>query len=98
MRSQLAGGQLSSGEALRLSAQDKQLRGGRATDLPETLLQLATAAHDPVVVGMPADPVGIRAAQLDETAEALEISPATVKRGWSLARAWLYRELQTASI
>jgi RNA polymerase sigma factor (TIGR02999 family) len=35
---------------------------------------------------------------VDETAEALEVSPATVKRGWSLARTWLYRELQpTAS-
>lgn len=34
---------------------------------------------------------------VDETAEALEVSPATVKRGWSLARAWLYRELQAAS-
>jgi len=31
---------------------------------------------------------------VDETAEALAISPATVKRGWSLARTWLYRELQ----
>ena len=30
---------------------------------------------------------------VDETADALEISPATVKRRWSLARAWLYREL-----
>jgi RNA polymerase sigma factor (TIGR02999 family) len=34
---------------------------------------------------------------VDETAEALEISPSTVKRRWSLARAWLYRELQPAS-
>jgi len=33
---------------------------------------------------------------VDETAEALVVSPATVKRGWSLARTWLYRELQTA--
>ncbi|MCU0290620.1 MAG: ECF-type sigma factor [Thermoanaerobaculaceae bacterium] len=31
---------------------------------------------------------------VEETAEALALSPATVKRGWSLARAWLYRELQ----
>jgi RNA polymerase sigma factor (TIGR02999 family) len=31
---------------------------------------------------------------IDETAEALGISPATVKRDWSLARAWLYRALQ----
>lgn len=33
---------------------------------------------------------------VDETAEALAVSPATVKRGWSLARTWLYRELQAA--
>jgi len=30
---------------------------------------------------------------IEETAEALEISPATVKLDWSLARAWLFREL-----
>jgi RNA polymerase sigma factor (TIGR02999 family) len=30
---------------------------------------------------------------IDETAEALDISPATVKRDWSSARAWLYREM-----
>lgn len=30
---------------------------------------------------------------LEETAEALSVSPATVKRDWSLARAWLNREL-----
>jgi len=35
---------------------------------------------------------------VDETGEALEISPATVKRGWSLARTWLYRELRSAPI
>lgn len=29
-----------------------------------------------------------------ETAEALDISPATVKRDWSTARAWLYREMR----
>ncbi|HVL67513.1 MAG TPA: ECF-type sigma factor [Vicinamibacterales bacterium] len=33
---------------------------------------------------------------IDETAEALAISPATVKREWTLARAWLNRELQGA--
>lgn len=31
---------------------------------------------------------------IPETAEALGISPATVKRGWALAQAWLYREMQ----
>ena len=30
---------------------------------------------------------------IEETADALEISPATVKREWALARAWLNREL-----
>jgi len=30
---------------------------------------------------------------VDETAEALNISPATVKRDWTAARAWLNREL-----
>jgi RNA polymerase sigma-70 factor (ECF subfamily) len=31
---------------------------------------------------------------VEETAEALEISPATVKREWTAARAWLNRELR----
>lgn len=30
---------------------------------------------------------------VEETAAALDMSPATVKRAWTLARAWLYREL-----
>jgi RNA polymerase sigma factor (TIGR02999 family) len=30
---------------------------------------------------------------VEETAEALELSPATVKRDWTAARAWLNREL-----
>lgn len=30
---------------------------------------------------------------IEETAEALRVSPATVKREWALARAWLNREL-----
>ena len=32
---------------------------------------------------------------IEETAEMLDLSPATVKRGWVTARAWLNRELQT---
>jgi RNA polymerase sigma-70 factor, ECF subfamily len=31
---------------------------------------------------------------LEETAEVLEVSVGTVRRDWSLARAWLYRELR----
>ena len=30
---------------------------------------------------------------LEETGDALGISPATVKRGWTMAQAWLHREL-----
>jgi RNA polymerase sigma factor (sigma-70 family) len=31
---------------------------------------------------------------VEEAAEVLAISPATVKRDWTLARAWLKRELE----
>lgn len=31
---------------------------------------------------------------VEETAAALGVSPATIKRDWQFARAWLYRELQ----
>jgi RNA polymerase sigma factor (TIGR02999 family) len=33
---------------------------------------------------------------ITDTAEALEVSPATVKRGWAMAQAWLYRDLKRA--
>jgi DNA-directed RNA polymerase specialized sigma24 family protein len=32
---------------------------------------------------------------IDETAEVLELSPPTVKRHWTTARAWLNRDLST---
>ena len=34
---------------------------------------------------------------VEETAEAMSISPATVKRHWAIARAWLARELEANS-
>jgi RNA polymerase sigma factor (TIGR02999 family) len=34
---------------------------------------------------------------IEETADALEISPATVKREWATARAWLFRAIEGAS-
>ena len=33
---------------------------------------------------------------IEDTAEALDLSPATIKREWAVARAWLRRELQTS--
>jgi RNA polymerase sigma factor (TIGR02999 family) len=35
---------------------------------------------------------------VDETADALDVSTATVKRGWSLAQTWLYRALKSAAV
>jgi hypothetical protein len=32
---------------------------------------------------------------IEDTAEALDLSPATIKREWAVARAWLRRELGT---
>jgi RNA polymerase sigma factor (TIGR02999 family) len=34
---------------------------------------------------------------IEETADAIGVSPATLKRRWSLARAWLFRELSDSS-
>jgi RNA polymerase sigma factor (TIGR02999 family) len=31
---------------------------------------------------------------IEETSQALDVSPATVKRDWTMARAWLFRRLQ----
>jgi RNA polymerase sigma factor (sigma-70 family) len=32
---------------------------------------------------------------IEETAEALSISPATVKRDWAMAKSWRHRELKS---
>lgn len=34
---------------------------------------------------------------IEETAKVLDLSPATVKREWNLAKAWLYREIEAAN-
>jgi RNA polymerase sigma factor (TIGR02999 family) len=34
---------------------------------------------------------------IEDTAEVLEISPATVAREWTIARAWLYREIASSA-
>jgi len=64
---------------------------------PEDLLALDTALTELAAF----DPHQARIVELryfgglsiEETAEALGISPATVKREWALARAWLHRRL-----
>ena len=48
-----------------------------------------SARSAPVAPGLTAS----FAMSVEETAEALGLSVATVKRDWALARAWLYREV-----
>jgi RNA polymerase sigma factor (TIGR02999 family) len=58
--------------------------------LDEALTRLAVVDHQQVKV------VELRyfgGLSLEETAEALNVSRATVARDWNVARAWLHREL-----
>jgi len=95
----------------RARASDKRGGGQRAVTLDElhdassqpeemTILEL----HDALEKLEALDPDQARIVELryftglniEETAEALGISPATVKREWAVARAWLRRELSDA--
>jgi RNA polymerase sigma-70 factor, ECF subfamily len=70
-----------------------QAGGARTVDivvLDDALTRLA--AVDPALVKV----VELRffaGLSVEEAAEVLNVSPATVKRSWKLAKAWLYREL-----
>lgn len=83
-------------QRLTLSDADAPVDSGDAVDviaLHEALEALAT--FDPLQARL----VEMRyftGLTIEETAEALEMSPATVKREWSVARAWLRRELTRA--
>lgn len=73
------------------------LRGVICLDHPEELLALDEALLKLAEI----DPRQSRIVELrffgglsiTETSEALEISPTTLKREWTLARAWLFREI-----
>jgi RNA polymerase sigma factor (TIGR02999 family) len=84
-------------------------RGGGAADLPIDELHIAAAGRDEQVLALEEalqrlERVSERHARIvecrffaglsiEETAEALGVSSATIKRDWALARAWLNREL-----
>lgn len=77
---------------------DEGLIGGSLADTPSADLVALDAALERLEA---IDPRMVRVVELrffaglanEETAEALGISVATVKREWSMARAWLHREL-----
>jgi RNA polymerase sigma factor (TIGR02999 family) len=89
-RQKRGGGQvvisLDEGDALAI-AHD---RADELVELEEALERLqAINERQAKVVG--ADSTGM---SVEETADALNVSPATVKREWAIARAWLNREMQ----
>ena len=59
--------------------------------LHEALERLATVSDRQVRVVEARFYIGL---SIDETAQALGVSPATVKRDWQLAGAWLHREIR----
>jgi RNA polymerase sigma factor (TIGR02999 family) len=87
----------------------RQKRGGGrlAVELEEAMLVSEARAEELVALDQALDRLGARDERLgrivecrffgglsvEETAETLGVSPATVKRGWTVARAWLFREL-----
>jgi RNA polymerase sigma factor (TIGR02999 family) len=93
------------GQDLRVTLDDSLLvpAGG---DAPDRIDLVDLIALDRALDGLAAlDPHQARIVELryfgglsvEETAAALDISPATVKRHWTIARAWLVRKLKTGS-
>lgn len=86
-------------------------RGGRLEPVPMEDVELVSAARSDELLALDqalerlrdedrrcAEIVDCRVfggLTVDETADALGISPATVKRSWTAARSWLYRQLRT---
>ncbi len=80
--------------AARIDLEETSLRG---VDLQVDLVSLDEALERlAAVAARPAKVVELRyfgGLSIDETAQFLNVSPATVKRHWTFARAWLYRAL-----
>jgi RNA polymerase sigma-70 factor (ECF subfamily) len=83
------------GEKARITLEEELVQGGeRSVDLlalDEAIERLAALAPEQARI------VELRffgGLTVEETADALDISPATVKRHWTVARAWLARELE----
>ena len=96
-RARARGASKRGGKQIQVTLDEGMLRGGDP-DQQVDLVALDTALTKLAAV----DPAHARVVELryfgglsvEETAEALDVSPATVKRYWTLARAWLLRELE----
>jgi len=91
----------------RSHAYAKRGGGARKTELDEAMIVSQERAADVLALNdvltelASFDPQQSRVVELrffggltiEETAEVLHLSPATIKREWSTAKAWLYREL-----
>lgn len=91
-------------------ARSRQKRGGSGRRIPLNVVDLAQSENSDEVVALEdalcrleqAEPevaavVRLRfyaGLSIDDTAEALDVSPRTVDRRWQFGRAWLYRALQ----
>ena len=64
-------------------------------DLDEALSRLEEVDHEQALIIELRYFVGL---SVEETADTIGLSPATVKRRWSLARAWLFRELSGTAV
>ena len=75
-----------------------QVKSWRATELGEDFIALDDALERLAAVdarkGRLVELRFFGGLSVEETAEVLKVSPRTVMRDWSLAQAWLYRELR----
>ena len=92
------GAQKRGGDAIHVALEDADV----AAEMPEALGVPVEALNDALDRLAALDERQARVVELrfftglsiEETAEVLAISPATIKRDWTLARAWLHRELK----
>lgn len=92
------GAQKRGGDAVHVALEDADV----AAEMPEALGVPVEALNDALDRLAALDERQARVVELrfftglsiEETAEVLAISPATIKRDWTLARAWLHRELK----
>ena len=87
----------------------RQKRGGGAQEVPLDSVELVSAERSQELIAVDEALASLETTRpdlaeivecrvfggltVDETAAAHDVSPATVKRRWTLAKAWLYREI-----